>query len=249
MARPQLTRSEAAAERALKYRSAGDKPQNRAAPEQSGAPRLWTPAIRSTCSVERAAAGSTKPGTARFEGFASVTGQNYRMWDYYGEYDENVEVGAFEESLAMSDLDVPLVLGHDSMRRLALLSSPANEFSPLELTEVTDGDTTGLKSVAPSMDLEDPDVAYIVPKLEKQLIKEMSFRFVILAGRWNDEFTQYTIQRVDIHRGDVSIVGYGANPHTAGAGLRSAPEVDPVARALALARSEAGDGKYARLLR
>jgi hypothetical protein len=74
----------------------------------------------------------------------------------------------------------------------------------------------------------------------------MSFRFTIEAGRWNDEFTQYTIQRVNIHRGDVSIVGYGASPHTAGSGLRDQP-VDPVARALALARSEAGDNRYSRM--
>jgi hypothetical protein len=43
---------------------------------------------------------------------------------------------------------------------------------------------------------------------------------------------EYHIHAVDIDRGDVSIVGYGANPHTAGAGLRSQPAVSAGALAL-----------------
>lgn len=246
MARPVLTRSEAAAERALKYRDATARPTERSAPEQSGAPRLWLPAVRSTCTVERAAAGSKTPDRVRFEGFASVSNNPYTMYDWYGEYEEIVAIGAGEETLAQEDLHTPLVLSHDSMRRLAVRSNPANTASPLELDEVVDGDVTGLRSIAPTMDLNDPDVAYIVPKLESGLINEMSFRFTIEAGRWSEDYTQYTIQRFNIHRGDVSIVGYGANPHTAGAGLRSQP-VDHAARALAMARSEAGDRRYARL--
>jgi HK97 family phage prohead protease len=246
MARSILTRAEAGAERALKYRDETARPRERSAPEQSGAPRLWTPASRSACSVERAAAGSASPGTARFEGFASVTDTPYTMFDYLGEYEEVVALGAFEQTLAQSDLDVPLVLDHTSSRRLA---RSGNASSPLELTEITDGETTGLQSIAPTMQLSDPDVAYIVPKLESGLIDEMSFRFMILAGRWSDDFTTYTIQRVDIHRGDVAIVGYGANPHTVGAGLRAAPDDAAVKRARdrALAVSAAGDNRYARL--
>jgi hypothetical protein len=70
----------------------------------------------------------------------------------------------------------------------------------------------------------------------------MSFRFMITAGRWSDDFTTYTIQRFDIHRGDVSIVGYGANPHTAGAGLRQKDDgAAKRARERAVAMSLAGD--------
>jgi hypothetical protein len=60
-----------------------------------------------------------------------------------------------------------------------------------------------------------------VPKLDLHLTDEMSFRFAITQGRWNEEFTQFSIMEVDIDRGDVAIVGYGANPHTQGAGLRA----------------------------
>jgi HK97 family phage prohead protease len=247
VAGPVLTRAEAAAERALKYRDDTARPRERSAPEQSGAPRLWTPAQRSTCTVERAAAGSKAPGTVRFEGLASVTDTAYVMYDWLGEYDEVVALGAFEQTLS-EDPHVPLVIDHTSSRRLALTG---NTFSPLELSEITSGDQTGLMSVAPTMELSDPDVAYITPKLEKQLIDEMSFRFTIEAGRWSDDFTTYTIQRVNIHRGDVSIVGYGANPHTAGAGLRSQQDDGAAERARerALAMAGAGDRKYAGLQR
>jgi HK97 family phage prohead protease len=234
-----LTRAEAAAERALKYRDETARPRERSAPEQSGAPRLWTPAVRSTCTVERAAAGSKTPDRVRFEGMASVSNNPYTMYDWLGEYEEVVAIGAAEETLSQEGLDVPLVLDHVSSRRLA---RTGNASSPLELEELTDGDVTGLRSVAPTMELTDPDVAYIVPKLESGLIDEMSFRFMITAGRWSDDFTTYTIQRFDIHRGDVSIVGYGANPHTAGAGLRQKDDgAAKRARERAVAMSLAGD--------
>jgi hypothetical protein len=31
---------------------------------------------------------------------------------------------------------------------------------------------------------------------------------------WSPDYTEYRIDAFDIHRGDVSIVGYGANPAT-----------------------------------
>lgn len=237
--RMNLSRGDAAAARALAVRSLGDRPSERMADRESGAPRGWLPAARSVCTIERAAAGSSTPETVRFEGLASVTGQFYRMWDMFGEYDEQVVVGAFEQTLAQSDLSTPLVLSHDSMRRMALTG---NAISPLELSELTDGATTGLQSIAPTMQLSDADTAYIVPKLEAGLIDEMSFRFVIEEGRWSEDFTQYSIQRVNIHRGDVAIVGYGANPLTAGAGLRSKPL--SMASRVALQLAAADDSKY-----
>jgi HK97 family phage prohead protease len=141
------------------------------------------------------------------------------MWDAFGEYEEIVHIGSFAESLARADLDVPLVIDHVSSRRIARTTVPA---APLSLTEVTTGDRTGLRVLAPALDRADPDVQYIVPKLRSGLIDEMSFRFLITSGRWSDDYTQFHIHAADIHRGDVSIVGYGASPHTAGSGLRGA---------------------------
>jgi HK97 family phage prohead protease len=239
--RPLLNRAEAAGERALKYRAQADRPSQRSVCERSdGEPRSWaTPGIRAAVSLDPAP--SQVAGTERFEGFASVTGQSYEMYDFLGPYDELVAVGAFERSLARAgDLDVPLVLDHTSSRRIA---RTGNASSPLELSEVTDGETTGLRVVAPTLQLSDPDTAYIVPKLRSGLLDEMSFRFMITEGRWSDDFTTYIIRDVDIHRGDVAIVGYGANPHTTGAGIRDDGSAAR-ARERAVAMSLMGDRRF-----
>jgi len=134
------------------------------------------------------------------------------MWDMFGPYTEQVSTGAGAESLARDDLDVPLVLAHDSLRRIARTTN-----GTLALSETDDG----LLVDAPRLDRTDGDVAYILPKLESGLVDEMSFRFRIEAGSWSPDWSTYAIEKYDIHRGDVAIVGYGANPHTQGAGMRS----------------------------
>ena len=134
-----------------------------------------------------------------------MTGRGYEMFDWAGPYTEVVTPGAFEKSLSRADLDVPLVLAHDSLRRIARTTNGS-----LTLTE----DDQGLACDAPNLDPNDADVAYIAPKLRSGLVDEMSFRFQITAGEWSPDWTEYHINEVDIHRGDVAIVGYGANPYT-----------------------------------
>lgn len=164
-----------------------------------------------------------------FEGFASVyeppghgdeghVCRGYEMYDQFGPYLEFVHPGAGAASLAQDGLDVPLVLGHDTMKRLARTNTPA---APLYLSEVNEGPELGLKVDAPSLKASNPWVAEIRQLLEDGLIDEMSFRFRITAGRWSEDWDEYHINAFDIHKGDVSIVGYGANPYTAGAGLRT----------------------------
>lgn len=216
---------EAAQLRATGVRAPADRPRQRRCDSDERS-RAW---VSSRSSIEVREAGDG--GALVFEGFASVTGQGYEMWDWAGPYTEFVHVGAFAETLAQDGLDCPLVIDHVSSRRIARTNVPA---SPLYLSEVTTGDTTGLKVLAPTLDITDPDTAYIVPKLRSGLIDEMSFRFKITSGRWSDDWMEYHIHAVDIHRGDVSIVGYGANPHTSGAGLReqSGPALSSQARML-----------------
>ena len=189
-------------------------PAQRRCEERSGAGLQCIPASRSRVEVRGALDGA---GPLVFEGMASVTGQFYEMWDWAGPYLEQVHVGAFGETLAASP-DVPLVLDHQSSARLARTGNPV---SPLMLSEVTDGEVTGLHTLAPSLQRDNPFVARIVPLLSSGLIDEMSFRFQITSGRWSDDWSEYHIHAVDIDRGDVSIVGFGANPLTAGSGLRS----------------------------
>ena len=203
---------DAAAARAGAVRAAADRPSQRRCAEQPGS--LATVRAKLT-GLQLREAGGDSTGLD-FEGFASVTNAPYQMWDMFGPYTEQVISGAFATTLAQPDLDVPLVLSHDSMRRIARTTNGS-----LTLTETTSGDPMGLLCQAPGLDLSDADVAYIVPKLRSGLIDEMSFRFTITRGSWSPDWMEYHIEEVDIHRGDVAIVGYGANPHTTGAGLRS----------------------------
>ena len=159
-----------------------------------------------------------------FDGVASAYEQAYTMWDYFGPYDEIVTAGAGAASLNRVDLEVPYVHGHDQMRRIA---STWNDTLFLSESDI------GLIVNAPQLDPEDYDVAYMAPKMRAGLYNEMSFAFRITQGIWSPDYTQYRINTYDIHRGDVSIVGFGANPYTTGslradrdlrALLRDAPE-------------------------
>ena len=208
---------EAAAEaRAAGTRAAADRPSQRRFSEQPGTPPLVR--VRAQSMTIRAAASGD--GNLHFTGFASVYNRGYEMWDMFGPYTEDVMSGAGAQSLANPELDVPLVLAHDSLRRIARTTN-----NTLTLAETTIDDTEGLLADAPTLDQRDADVAYIAPKLESGLVDEMSFRFRITSGQWSPDWTEYHIEGYDINRGDVAIVGYGANPHTQGAGLRSMPDL------------------------
>ena len=213
-----ITLAAAAAERAHNIRQRADRPSQRRCAEQAGS-RATVRAALSGVQVRDSADG----GTLEFLGHASVYEQAYEMWDMFGPYTEIVSEGAGTDSLARADLDVPLVLGHDQLRRMARTTTG---------TLILGEDATGLSVRAPALDPNDYDVAYIAPKLRSGLIDEMSFAFRIESGQWSPDYTEYRINRYDIHRGDVAIVGYGANPYT-GASMRQ-PAAAPSSRARAL---------------
>lgn len=198
---------EAAQARGADSRAPADRPRERRCAEKAGPLVAGRAVVRRPIKVREA----SQPDSLDFSGYASVTDTPYEMHDFFGPYTEIVIGGAFEKTLKTEDLDVPLVLGHDSMRRLARTTNGS-----LTLTE----DDTGLLAEAPGLDPADADVAYIAPKLRSGLIDEMSFRFQITEGAWSADWTEYHLIAAEIHRGDVSIVGYGASPHTS-AELRS----------------------------
>lgn len=205
-------RSRAALERATGIAAPADRPRQRRNAEQPDAP------ARVAVRVQGLELRSPSTSDALvFRGYASVTEAGYEMWDAFGPYTEKVALGAFDATLTRGDLDVPLVLQHEDLRRIARTTN-----GTLRLSE----DDTGLL-VEAELDPDDHDVKYIAPKLRSGLIDEMSFRFRIDQGSWSPDWSEYRIERADIHRGDVAIVGYGASPHTAGAGLADA--TDPVA--------------------
>lgn len=207
------TTLEAAQARSQGVRALADRPSHRRSSEDPTS----RPHVRATVrNLEvrelRDEATGTPNGLVEFVGYASVTDTSYEMYDFYGPYLEIVANAAFEETLNRADLDVPFVLGHDQMRRIARTTNGTLKLSV---------DDHGLR-VEATLDLSDADVAYIVPKLRSGLIDEMSFAFRITKGSWNPSYDIYTIEKVDMHRGDVAIVGWGANPYT-DAGLRSQP--------------------------
>jgi HK97 family phage prohead protease len=200
----------AAAERSQHVRSRADRPQQRRDGSDGMSARAHAKITDFEFREETLDSGLT---ILNFRGYASITNTPYEMWDFFGPYSEEVEGGAFQETLMTLGLDVPLVLQHNDLRRIARTTAGS-----LDLTE----DPKGLLTEARLNPL-DEDVQYIRQKFEDRLIDEMSFKFRITEGWWSDDFEQFVIKKVDIHRGDVSIVGYGANPYTHGATI-SAPE-------------------------
>src|SRR3954471_4189941 len=200
-------RAQAAQLRGQQVRQVTDRPSKRRSADGARGSSVPAPLVRMEL---RAAVADVASSGLIFEGIASVVERGYSMWDAFGEYEEIVSRSAFDTSLGQDGLDTPLVLGHDQLRRIARTTNNTLELS------MTD---EGLK-VRAQLDAEDPDVAYIAPKLRAGLIDEMSFGFRIDSGTWSPDYEQYRINAADIHRGDVSIVGWGANPYTVGA-LRS----------------------------
>ena len=199
----------AAADRAASVRTHADRPSQRRCAPEGGSQRTFAKAtieVRSSADVE---------GALSFRGVASMYERGYEMYDAFGPYVEVVSRGAAED-IALDGLDVPLVLEHDSLRRIARTTN-----GTLQLSQ----NDEGLQVYAPRLDPADADVAYILPKLRSGLIDEMSFKFLITDGVWSDDFTEYRINGYRINRGDVAIVGYGANPYTK-VSLRDAAPAD-----------------------
>lgn len=140
--------------------------------------------------------------TLHFEGYASTTDDPYEMRDMFGTYSEVIDKGAFSRTLSQSP-DVVLLVNHAG---LPLASTKA---ATLQLSE-RDG---GLWAEA-ELNAADPDVQRVAPKMQRGDLNEMSFAFYVERQQWSPDYSQVNIQEVNLHRGDVSIVTYGANPST-----------------------------------
>lgn len=131
-------------------------------------------------------------------GHACVTNVGYDM----GWYTETVRSGAFAKTLGENP-DVQLLVNHEGLPLARTLSGT------LSLAE----DSRGL-AVEAHLDPNDPDVARLVPKMQRGDIDQMSFAFRAERVSWNDDYDRRDILEANIHRGDVSVVNQGANPAT-----------------------------------
>jgi HK97 family phage prohead protease len=126
------------------------------------------------------------------------------MQDYLGDYTEVIRAGAFARSLA-AGADVPFKVNHDGIT-LARTKS-----GTMRLAE----DSTGLH-VEADLDPASPAVQTLRSAMERGDLDEMSFAFRVVSQEWSPDWTQRDIGEVDLNKGDVSVVNYGANPHTGG---------------------------------
>mgnify|MGYP000520524218 CR=1 FL=1 len=139
----------------------------------------------------------------RVGGYASVTESGYEIWDMFGPYVEVVSQGAFGKTLSAAPL-VEFTLNHGAGGGLPMAHT---RNQTLDLAE----DDTGLRYDA-YVDPKRSDVKDMLKALERGDLAEASFKFRIDAGQWSPDYTEYRINAVDLHRGDVSAVNFGANP-------------------------------------
>jgi HK97 family phage prohead protease len=137
-------------------------------------------------------------GGMAIRGYASTTGQAYDM----GWYSETIARGAFTKTLSENP-DVQLLINHGGLP----LARTTN--GTLTLRE----DQSGLYFEA-QMDAEDSDAAKIARKIEAGLMDQCSFAFRVTRQTWDSDYENRSIDEVSLDRGDVSVVNYGANPHT-----------------------------------
>jgi hypothetical protein len=138
------------------------------------------------------------------EGHATVFNTPYVMYDMFGEYTEQVASSALDVSLARSP-DVAFLLNHRGMTMARTTNGT------LELSK----DSSGLHTRA-FLNADRQDVRDMISAINDGLIDEMSFAFLVDDDgyQWNDDYTSLTLTALDINRGDVSAVNYGANPFT-----------------------------------
>jgi HK97 family phage prohead protease len=136
------------------------------------------------------------------DGYASVVGTPYKMYDFFGEYNEIIDPHAFDATLAANP-DVNFLINHSG------LSMARTTAGTLDLNV----DETGLHSVA-RLNPQRTDVQDLRHAVDDGALDEMSFAFRIVDGQWSPDYSEYTITQIDLDRGDVSAVNYGANPYT-----------------------------------
>ena len=155
-------------------------------------------------------------------GYASVFGNGYDVLGGppYG-WTERVDKRAFDATLAAKP-DLHLLINHEGMP-LARTKSGTLQLST---------DSKGLL-VEANLDRRDPDVQRLETKMERGDMDEMSFAFRVKADKWSDDDTERTLTEVSLHKGDVSVVNFGANPATSAqlnslsAALEVLADVDP----------------------
>jgi HK97 family phage prohead protease len=184
--------------------------------------RAYAPGVRAyRTQIELRASADASSSIREFFGHACVTGFGYEMYGgpENGGWTEFVDPGAFTKTLRENP-DVVFLENHDG--------------GPLAKTTVGDlrlaEDKIGLAANA-DLDTKLHDAAQVALRIDKGYYTEMSFAFTTIrqmwlnaAGEevpwWDMSGIERHLMELNINKGDVSVVNYGANDATS-AHLRS----------------------------
>jgi uncharacterized protein len=196
-----VNRRAAAARRAQTggYAAPADRPRQRRSSEDVGSRAT---ARGMMYGVEVRDQPDPADGTVGFRAYASITEHAYDMWDMFGPYTETIASTAFDVTLA-AEPDVVFLGNHTGMTLARTTSG----------TLAIGADDTGFW-YEPRLDPANLAVPGILSGIRRGDLDESSFAFHITRGTWDPSYTAYRIEQLDMHRGDVSIVNYGANPAT-----------------------------------
>lgn len=148
----------------------------------------------------RSVAGA--PSKVELRGYASVFDQPYDMYDMFGPYTEIVRSGAFTKTLAGTP-DVAYLANHEGLTMARTASGS------LTLEQ----DSTGLLTSA-QVNTTRQDVKDLVTAVEDGDVDQMSFAFRMVRQEWSPDYDQRDLLELNLDRGDVSAVNFGASPNT-----------------------------------
>ena len=165
--------------------------------------------------VDRPEIRASKDGqTLTYFGHAAVTENEYKVYGGppFG-WVETMARGAFKRTL-LNNADVAFLVNHEGLTLARTKSG----------TLTLDEDSTGLRTLA-ELDPSSNSVNDLRSAVDRGDIDEMSFAFRVVADEWTDDDgqpdspatgTHRRVLEVNLNKGDVSAVNYGANPATSG---------------------------------
>lgn len=163
----------------------------------------------------RAKANGTGGTAFHFTGYATVYDHPFEMWDFWGdEFVEKVAQQAGQRTLA-NGCDVPFLVGHND----AGIPMARTKSGTMTLGE----DTHGLHVDAPDLDGSVEQIRQLASAVERGDMDEMSMAFMTVRQDWSPDYMERTILEYDLHKGDVSVVVFGANDGTAGSSMVAFP--------------------------
>ncbi|BBB00579.1 putative prohead protease [Actinacidiphila reveromycinica] len=166
----------------------------------------------------RAVPDGTGGSTLTFTGYATVYDIGYEMSDWLGGFTEVMRAGAATKTLN-EGADVPFLINHGG------LTLARTKSGTLRLAD----DTTGLHTEA-GLDPRNNAVQDLQSAMERGDVDEMSLAFWITRQQWSPDYDQRDILEINLNKGDVSVVNYGANPNTAGAQMNARDLAERAAR-------------------